>query len=117
MNALAVWRGNQTYALVSRSHVARVVGGSLLFRAAYTLWDFLVQVPAEHLYFRGYWRNIPEQDICAAVTHFDSGFWLQNQDACLEVIANDLDSWMVWGQVVGVWALALLCLCRCCRSK
>ena len=66
------------------------------FRLAYTLYYTFVVWPLQQLYVRGWWRNMPPEDICAHLTNYKSDFWLQHSTECNELISNHFSSYLVW---------------------
>jgi|UniRef100_A0A6C0IXJ6 hypothetical protein len=57
---------------------------------------YLVVIPLQHFYIRGWWRNLPIPDICAQLTQYRSEFWSAHSEACADVIANHFDAILVY---------------------
>lgn len=72
------------------------------------VWAVLIY-PCEQFYKRGLWRNRHFHDICAQLTKHDAEFWSRHPDACAEIIARDMDSWIAYFHF-GLYFLLLLAI-------
>lgn len=64
-------------------------------QGAWMIYYGFVFYPFEQLYLRGYLRGEAREDMCARVTGQPSVFWLQHSDACTEIVARYVDSFVV----------------------
>lgn len=91
------------------------LAGTPLARATYALYVCVVVWPLQQVYLRGWWRNMPAADICAHLTAHRSAFWSEQSLACVEIIHNNFDSWLVYAQFalyLVIWMFAVRWLLR-----
>jgi hypothetical protein len=69
-----------------------------LYQCVSIVYQCLIVIPLQHFYIRAWWKNLPESDICAQLTHYRSQFWLQHSAACADVISSHFDAWLIYAQ-------------------
>lgn len=69
-----------------------------LGKIVYATYVCLIVWPLQQVYIRGWWKNMPPPDICASLTNHRSEFWSQQPGACIEIIHNNFDSYIVYFQ-------------------
>lgn len=57
----------------------------------------------------GFWAGKPAVDCCSAMTGVPSYLWLQNQDACMELLYKEAESVLITTGVV-IWFYFLISL-------
>lgn len=79
----------------------------------------MIRWPLKILYTYGYWGSQVREDLCAALTGYDSRFWAKNSDDCEVIIERKIDQltvvllcllyffllfralWRVWDRILG----------------
>lgn len=70
----------------------------LLPRPFLAIFGLLLDRPMRYFYRFGFWRGLPESDICASLSRYDSAFWTGpvNAAACADLIDRQVHSFDVW---------------------
>lgn len=58
---------------------------------AYSLFWLFFVMPLRMFYYKVYWRNKQDHDICSELTHVSSDHWVQQMDTCADLIERDIE--------------------------
>lgn len=104
---------------IRSSGFLQTIKDSFVGRSMSVLWTTIVVLPLEDIYFRGVWRNQPNEDICAQISGHESSFWRQHPEDCNLLIYKHFDSWSVWLEYT-ILTLVVVSLARhavrCCKN-